>query len=380
MPQNSNSRSLSEPLSVGNVVSAGLRIYRDNFKTYYIEALKGFLWGYVSLLGILAVFSTVLIGISSVQGNLNLGITIALSCLVFRLVDIYSKRNFAMRLVLGVLVNGLVYILVYILGFLAVVIFTSASQGNLAMKLVLVILALVLVVVLVIAQIYGLAKMASINGMIGRLAYQEVVEQPESIPEARLRVKPRLWSFLLANILLGLIFFGILIIPTIILGILAAIMGGLFAQGNPTIELVLVAVVFILVIALVFGFIWFYSRLAFVDLAIAIDGIQEPTKAIGRSWNLTQGFVVKIQIIFFIAFLLTIPLSIISNVGTLFLQNSSTGSIINLILTVLTVILTVLTGALLLPFWQSIKAVIYYDLLTRKEGFGLNLGDSTDNF
>ena len=34
-----------KPLSVGNVISAGLRIYRDNFKNYYRLALIGSLSG-----------------------------------------------------------------------------------------------------------------------------------------------------------------------------------------------------------------------------------------------------------------------------------------------------------------------------------------------
>jgi hypothetical protein len=83
--------------------------------------------------------------------------------------------------------------------------------------------------------------------------------------------------------------------------------------------------------------------------------------------------VAKIQIIFFIAFLLTIPFSAISNIGSLLLQNPEMGAVINLLL-------TIPLGALLIPFWQSIKAVIYYDLLTRKEGLGLELRDLTDNF
>ncbi|MEL7420561.1 MAG: DUF975 domain-containing protein, partial [Cyanobacteria bacterium J06555_3] len=29
--------------------------------------------------------------------------------------------------------------------------------------------------------------------------------------------------------------------------------------------------------------------------------------------------------------------------------------------------------ALLIPFWQSIRAVIYHDLRVRREGIGLNL-------
>ena len=33
------------------------------------------------------------------------------------------------------------------------------------------------------------------------------------------------------------------------------------------------------------------------------------------------------------------------------------------------------SGAVVLPFWQAIKAVIYYDLRSRREGLGLKLRD-----
>ncbi|GFZ94066.1 hypothetical protein [Okeania sp. KiyG1] len=32
-----------------------------------------------------------------------------------------------------------------------------------------------------------------------------------------------------------------------------------------------------------------------------------------------------------------------------------------------------LSNVFLLPFWQAIKAVVYYDLRTRREGMGLQL-------
>ncbi|WP_293043893.1 hypothetical protein [Moorena sp. SIO1F2] len=34
------------------------------------------------------------------------------------------------------------------------------------------------------------------------------------------------------------------------------------------------------------------------------------------------------------------------------------------------------SGALLVPFWQAIKSVIYYDLCSRKEGIDLQLWGS----
>jgi hypothetical protein len=60
----------------------------------------------------------------------------------------------------------------------------------------------------------------------------------------------------------------------------------------------------------------------------------------------------------------------------LFFQPAELGAVIAVINLPLSILLT----ALPIPFWQSIKAVIYYDLLTQKEGLGLNLRDSIDNF
>jgi hypothetical protein len=39
------------PLSVGNVVSAGLRIYRDRFLTYFRLAFIAYLWIFVPIYG-----------------------------------------------------------------------------------------------------------------------------------------------------------------------------------------------------------------------------------------------------------------------------------------------------------------------------------------
>ncbi|MEB3123284.1 MAG: DUF975 domain-containing protein [Snowella sp.] len=255
-------RPSNETLSVGNVVSAGLRIYRDNFKVYYLEALKSYLW--------------------------------------------------------------------------------------------------------VLVPVYGWAKFAAIQALIARLAFCEVRETPESLADARRQVMPKMWIFLVTGILIGSIFFAGLFVFVII----SILVGTGF---NALVSVVFSLLMLLYALFLIFAYIWLISRIAFAELAIAIDDIREATKAIGRSWTITQGFVGKIQIIFFIAFLLTIPFSAVSNLGSLLFQSAEWGAVINLLL-------TIPLGALLVPFWQSIKAVIYYDLLTRKEGLGLELRDLNDNF
>ena len=217
MSREINRRPSSETLSVGNVVSAGLRIYRDNFKVYYWEALKSYLWIFV--------------------------------------------------------------------------------------------------------PVYGWAKFLAIEALIGRLAFCEVRETPESLADARRQVMPKMWLFLVTGILMSLIIFARLIVFAIILVLLGL---GFAAniQGNGLMSLVFVLLMVFFFFFIIFAYIRLISRISFGYLAIAIDGISEATKAINRSRTITQGFVVKIQIIFFIAFLLTIPFSMASNLGSLFLQRA----------------------------------------------------------
>lgn len=252
-------------LSVGNVVSAGLRIYRDRFKLYFSLALQAYLW--------------------------------------------------------------------------------------------------------LIVPVYGWAKFSAILGLISRLAYGEIVERPETVNEARRHTNARMWSFLLASLLVTLIIIGATIAFFVVVGIIFVILA-VIAQQNP-IAIALLGILGVLfLIGFLFGYIWLYSRLSIIELPIAIERQGDSTEAISRSWTLTKGFVIRLQLIFFVAFLLTLPPSLLVNLITVpFPQDSPIVALINLTL-------AVVVAALLIPFWQAIKAVIYYDLRTQKEGIDLDMQDT----
>lgn len=251
-------------LSVGNVISAGIRIYRDHFQLYFLEILKGYLWALI--------------------------------------------------------------------------------------------------------PVYGWAKFMAIQGMISRLGFYEITEKPESLPEARLRVKPRLWSFLLTGLFTGFIFLGFILVVAIAIGILTAITL-VTSQTNSPIPLITTLLIVLVLLVSLFAYVWLYSRLAFAEVAIAVELVNKPMQAIRRSWQLTEGYVIKLQTIYFVAFLITLPTAIIGNLGTLILgEESPAAPFVDLAL-------SILTGAFIAPFWQSIKAVIFYDLKVRKEG--LDLLDTT---
>lgn len=225
----------------------------------------------------------------------------------------------------------------------------------------------------VLVPVYGWAKFLAIQGLLGRLAFQEAQEQPESIPEARRQVMPKLWYFLVASIAMGL-FLMLALLGFVIVGVVVGIIvGSLFsglAGSNFVVSAlgVLGGLAFILVFF--FGYIWLYSRLSLTEICLAIEPDLKPMEAIQRSWQLTQGYVFSLQLVFFIAVLITIPISILSNLGTLVTSIMGTGEAFA---SLIDLPLTVVLGALLVPFWQAVKAVAYFDLCVRKEGLNVSL-------
>ena len=235
-----------------------------------------------------------------------------------------------------------------------------------------------------IVPIYGWAKYFAISGMISRLAFKELINQPESVSNARESLKPRLWSFLRValevSIFLFLIYLGLVFVGSIaammIGGILGLILGAVF--NNP----VLTGVLFgILIIAAIIGFIfaitWFISRWIIAEVPLSIEEINGK-QSIQRSWDLTKASVIRIQGVVMIAFLVTLPMLILTGYApSIFLVTLEAGSSLYSIVYLISLGLSVVGGAFLLPFWQTTKAVLYYDLRSRREGLDLQLRDRT---
>ncbi|MDJ0598637.1 MAG: hypothetical protein QNJ37_07335 [Crocosphaera sp.] len=267
------------PLSVGNVISAAARIYRDRFAVYYKLALIAYLWGFV--------------------------------------------------------------------------------------------------------PIYGWAKFMAISGLLSRLAYGEVSGQPESVREARRHINPRLWTFFLTALLVGLIFLGWYLLFLIIWGLVLFVLATLASQdGAWFVWGIFVLLVIVGIVLFIISILWLSSRLYLTDLAIAIENQSSVTKVINRSWQLTKQFILRIMLIVFVAFLIAIPISlalqIIDTLIRLILMVifSQDSIIFGLVYFPLSFIISFAISAILLPFWQSIKAVVYYDLRSRREGIDIQLRDS----
>jgi membrane-anchored glycerophosphoryl diester phosphodiesterase (GDPDase) len=227
-----------------------------------------------------------------------------------------------------------------------------------------------------LVPIYGWAKYSAIAALISRLAFGEVRENPETVSDARREVNPRMWSFLGAGILTFLIFFGVSLVGGIAIAILAGGAGAIFRQNSPIVAVLLVVVA---VIAFLIIYIRIISRLLIVELPLAIENNIGARSAIGRSWELTKGSVGRIQWIVFVGILVSLPITFVGQILTASVQTVLTAvlgaesPIFFLVYSLLIVLLSFGSGALVTPFWQAMKAIIYYDLRSRKEGLGLQM-------
>lgn len=243
----------------------------------------------------------------------------------------------------------------------------------------------------VLIPVYGWAKLAATMGLISRLAFAEVTENPESIKDAQRHIKPRMWSFLSAVILIFLIFIGAWIAATLGIAIISIasglIVGFISSSSNVgTVISVVAGIAMVLIylvglILIVFGIIWLISRLFIVELPLGIEENVNATEAISRSWELTKNSVFRIQSVVFIAFLISLPITIVVQIASFILQAilssiyPSDSGIFGLLYGISILVITIGSSALTVPFWQSIKAVIYYDLRMRREGLGMEIRD-----
>lgn len=237
-----------------------------------------------------------------------------------------------------------------------------------------------------LVPVYGWAKYFAIAGLMSRLAFKEVISQPETLAEARGQVQPKTWSFLGLSFLLLLLFFaayfGLIIaamLPGLLVGfvtggILSPLFGGDLAAGIGVALGVLVGVAIFLV-----GLIWLVSRLLIAEVPLAVEAQITASDSISRSWSLTKTSVVRIQFVVVAAFLITLPILLVTNyLPSLLMLGLEYGSAAYWTVYGLSLVLSFLGGMVVMPFWQTVKGVLYYDLRSRREGLDLQLRPPTD--
>ena len=237
----------------------------------------------------------------------------------------------------------------------------------------------------VIVPIYGWAKFYALSSLISRLCFGELVNQPEDIKSGQNFVNSRLGQFLVQMLLMSLIGIGIVLGFSIIFGFVGVAIGGIIgglAQTSNAVQIIVSVLLGIVVLAVfLIGLFWVLTRFYLVDVSLAVEDNTNASSAISRSWELTKGNIWRIFGVMLIAFLITLPLQIVVQVIVTILQIvfipliEQNSGLFSLVYLVLVFSISFSSGALIVPFWQAIKATIYYDLRTRHEGLGLRLRD-----
>ncbi|MCL1466624.1 DUF975 family protein [Argonema galeatum] len=322
MSQNISPHSPIRPLSVGNVVSSALVLYRSHFKSYLGVAFRATLWS------LLPSFTQLLIG--QLQGRIDPSVAVLIR-----------------------------------LPWLAL-------------------------------NIFCVAKASTNIALISRLAFGELISKPETVKSAGDNLNSRKWKFLWSAFLVGLLMVGAFIalyiaflLSVLLVAGLSTFIGRIVTNSYPILALIVYLIAGLLYIAVFVGFfagiLWFVARFFISELPLAVETNVGITRTIGRSWELTKGAAFRIVLILSVAYLIvtpfialaltpialifpSIPISSIASSPEEFLRSFSS-------LITVAILLITLANTFILPFWQTIKAVIYYDLRSRKEGLDLQLRD-----
>jgi hypothetical protein len=307
-------------LSAGNVVSTAVTLYKSNFRDYFLQSLKSVGWLFLGLLG--------------------LGLPLGLG---------------------AVAVSNSVLVVPTVLASLAWLVLFGFCLG----------------------------KSAVHRAIISRLAYQQLLNQPETVAESSRQLAPKHWKFMRLSLWLGLFLTGIYLGCYVIFLILMG--AGLFLAIK--LNNILGGLLFVtFLLAGIALFIWsmvrFYSYWFVAELPLAVEERIAPLDSMGRSRKLSSPFVWRIQLIIFLAFLVTLPLNTLVNIPVTIFSGGPINQLEQAaknpelmpaaltsygILIVASTLLGMLLELFLIPFWQSIKSVVFFDLKSRREGADLQM-------
>ncbi|GBL09435.1 hypothetical protein MSj_00914 [Microcystis aeruginosa Sj] len=296
------------PLTIGNTINTAFRLYRDRFQTYVFFAVRACLWSLLPLV-----------------------LQLILSQLLYQTITPEQGSDIGLRLFLFPI------------------------------------------------QIFSAAKYLFNSAVISRLAFQDIIYQPETAGQAEKKVKPKMWHLWWMQVLIGLLGAAIILAITLSLMLVSFI------------PILGVLLILLASFCLPFFFLWLSARIYIAELPLVIEDDLGSWQAIKRGWHLTKNSAWRIVGVIFIASLLIIPVYLLSgalasipfwvNFSSFYSSLESVEDWQTLTENPLffqqmamfyygLITVFVLLNILLVPFWQSLKSVIYNHLLDQKKNDG----------
>ncbi|MFB2835857.1 hypothetical protein [Floridanema evergladense] len=235
-----------------------------------------------------------------------------------------------------------------------------------------------------IIPLLGWAKFFANSALISRLTFKEITENPEPWQSTQKQVNRKLIGFLLSAFIVTVVVyisFNFLFVFAVIAGIMLSQF--LYSSVYPYVPksdlaqilalLTYVLLIVFLIIAFITMVITIYSRFFITEVILAIEENVNMWGALKKSDKLIRSYGFRPQLIITIASLVCFPILLLYqiilgllNFGiTYFKLNDSD------LFLILAIGLLVLVNILVLPFWQTIKAMMYFDIQNRREGLSL---------
>jgi uncharacterized RDD family membrane protein YckC len=232
-------------------------------------------------------------------------------------------------------------------------------------------LAITLLVVLVVsvpAVLFAIARFTATGGLLSRQMFKVLQQQTETPEESRQQVFPRIWVYARGVIWTGL-FMTLIYIVLLFVGYLLYLAIWPFILGffnslqldtQIGVTLLVIAVIVLLLTALAVLLLLTYigARLLFFDVVLALEERVLGLRSVTRSWELTQSQGWFAMTVLFISSIILIPAGFVA-------------SLLNVVLVL--PIAGVFFNIASFPFWQALKAVMYYHLRSRNEGLDFDL-------
>lgn len=235
--------------------------------------------------------------------------------------------------------------------------------------------------------LYFVAQYATARAAICRLAYQELIDAPETVAVAIENLRSRMWGLLRVTLLLALYLFFVFVISSIALIIMPLVLLGAIVSWLNVVTPDVFMSICILVAMVGLLFAWsaillrYYAYWFIAELPLAIESTKSASFSIRRSSQLTVAAIGRVTFIVTLAFLVILPLNLVGGIPALWgnlmtnplispdLATQSAGRIV----IGASFLLNIIIELFLMPFWQAVKAVVYYDLRNRREGEDLTI-------
>ena len=289
-----------------------------------------------------------------------LGTTFQVYCSQFSRFFLISLRAYAW-------VTGIVLVSTIVLAGVATLLtIVFGSEDSATSNLILGLIFILCAIIWIVLYLFSLAKFLANSALISKLAFNQLTNSTESPSQSCESIRPKTWAFFRISfyIVLGYVLVNIAmsIVGTIPLVILAIISGTSGAE-EPNITIGSIVFTIVYIVAILLFYLWLFARWFVPEVVLAVEEITGAVDSIGRSWDLSKPLVLKLIVVAFLGFIMTAPIPIVVMfVPAIVTGGFDPGSSTYESLALLSFILNICISLGIMPFWQTLKGVLYYDM------------------